>query len=102
LPDGAYRLKLKWTRRALQQLVKAQDYIAQENPTAAHQVAQRIAQAAHLLLAQPQIGRPGRVPGTREWVIGRTPYLLVYALTADEVHVLRVIHGKQQWPLKGR
>ncbi|MGY6629862.1 MAG: type II toxin-antitoxin system RelE/ParE family toxin [Wenzhouxiangella sp.] len=91
-------MKLKWTRRALEQLVEAQDYIAQENPQAARQVGERIADASRLLLTQPGIGHRGRVAGTLEWVVRRTPYFLVYKLEDDWLIVLRVIHSKQQWP----
>lgn len=91
-------MKLKWTRRALQQLVEAQEYIAQDNPQAARHIGKRIAQAANLLLTQPEMGRPGRVAGTREWVVQHTPYFLVYKHVADQILVLRVIHGKQNWP----
>ena len=93
-----FSLKLKWTRRALEQLVEAQDYIALENPTAARQVGERIANATRLLLTQPRMCHPGRVRGTLEWVVRRTPYFLVYKLEGDELIVLRVIHGKQHWP----
>ncbi len=92
------RLKLKWTRRALEQFVEAQKYIAQENPNAARQVGQRIADATKLLLTQPLMGHKGRVAGTREWVVRRAPYFLVYKLENDELIILRVIHSKQNWP----
>jgi addiction module RelE/StbE family toxin len=91
-------LKLKWTKRALLQLIHAQDFIAQENPVAAQAVAQRIADAARLLPNQTRIGRPGRVEGTREWVVKQTPYLLVYAIENDAVQIVSVIHSKQRWP----
>lgn len=92
------RLKLKWTRRALEQLVEAQDYIAQDNPSAAHQIGERIAEATRLLLTQPRMGHRGRVAGTHEWIVQRTPYFLAYKLEDDELIILRVIHGKQHWP----
>lgn len=60
------RLKLKWTRRALEQLVEAQKYIGHENPNAAREVGQRIADATKLLLTQPLMGHKGRVAGTHE------------------------------------
>lgn len=91
------KLKLKWTRRALEQLIEAQDYIARENPVAARQVGERIVDATRLLLSQPRVGHRGRVAGTLEWVVRRTPYFLVYKLEDDELTVLRVIHGKQHW-----
>lgn len=91
-------MKLKWTRRALEQLIEAQDYIAQDNPSAARQVGERTAEATNLLLTQPRMGSRGRVVGTREWVVRRTPYFLVYKQKDDELIILRVIHGKQHWP----
>jgi len=98
LPNGACRLKLKWTKRALLQLIHAQDYIAKDNPAAAQAVAERIADAARLLPTQPWIGRSGRIEGTREWVVKQTPYLLVYAIESDLVQIVAVIHSKQRWP----
>lgn len=92
------RLKLKWTRQALEQLVEAQDYIAQDNPRAAREVGKRVAEATSLLLTQPRIGHRGRVAGTREWVVRRTSYFLVYKLEDEQLTILRVIHGKQHWP----
>jgi len=98
LPNGVCSLKLIWTKRALRQLIHAQDYIAKDNPAAAQAVAERIAYAAHLLLTQPWIGRSGRIEGTREWVVKKTPYLLVYAIESDLVQIVAVIHSKQRWP----
>lgn len=99
MPNGACRLKLKWTKRALQQFKEAQDYIARDNPAAAGDIAERIGQATRLLLTQPQMGRTGRVKGTREWVVQQTPYLLAYSVVNDTLQILRVIHSKQNWPL---
>jgi toxin ParE1/3/4 len=67
-------LKLQWTRPALNDLIEAQTYIAQDNPQAAQAVAQRLWDAAQSLTDHPQIGRPGHVADTREWVVRRTPY----------------------------
>jgi plasmid stabilization system protein ParE len=44
------------------------------------------------------MGRPGRIEGTRELVISRTPYIAAYRIAGDNVRVLRVLHGAQQWP----
>ncbi len=92
-----FSLKLKWTRRALDQLVAAQDYIAQENPVAARQVGERIADATRLLLTQPGMGHQGRGGGTLEWLVQGTPRFLVYKLKGDEPFGLSVIHGKEHW-----
>ncbi|MGH8631179.1 MAG: type II toxin-antitoxin system RelE/ParE family toxin [Burkholderiales bacterium] len=82
---------------ALQDFDEAQGYIAQDNPLAAQAVAQRIADAAKRLTENPEIGRPGHVPGTREWVVTRTPHLLVYRINGQTLEILRVWHGRRDW-----
>jgi toxin ParE1/3/4 len=46
----------------------------------------------------PRLGREGRIPGTRELIVSRTPYLVAYRIIGDAIHVLRVLHGRQRWP----
>jgi toxin ParE1/3/4 len=36
--------------------------------------------------------------GTRELVISRTPYIVAYTVLADEIVILDVQHGAQEWP----
>lgn len=50
-------------------------------------------------LAQfPEVGRPGRVPGTRELVLVNYPYILPYRVRNDVVEILRVFHTSQRPP----
>ena len=88
-------MQLKWTSRALQQFGEAIDYIAKENPIAAQTIAQRVADALELLLSSPKIGHAGRIPGTREWIVRKTPYIVAYRIEAQELWVLRLIPAKQ-------
>jgi toxin ParE1/3/4 len=46
----------------------------------------------------PNIGRPGRVPGTRELVVSGTPFVTVYRVESNVLWVLRVLHGARRWP----
>jgi plasmid stabilization system protein ParE len=91
-------LKVRWTRRAHRQLEQALTYVAEENPIAAGQIAQSIYASVQLLADNPTIGRPGRVAGTREWVVDGTPYLIGYSLQFDQLVILTLLHSKQQWP----
>ena len=91
-------MKIKWHRKARQDLRDARTYIAKDNPQAAAQVAQRILQAIERLPANPGIGRTGRVMDTRELVIAGTPYLVPYRVMGDVIVILRVLHGARQWP----
>jgi toxin ParE1/3/4 len=78
-------------------LIEAQNFIARDNPTAAAMIAQRAWDAATKLCDNPNIGRRGHVPGTREWVVNGTPYLIVYRVKDDSVEILRVWHSRRNW-----
>lgn len=94
---GCESLNLRWTRPALADVIEAQSYIARDNPNAAAAIAQRIWDAAKKLCDNPNIGRPGKFPGTREWVVTHTPYLIVYRVKEDAVEILRVWHSRRDW-----
>ena len=66
-------MKVIWFKSAILDLTAAKDYITQDNPRAAQQTVQRIKDKVSLLSEQPGIGRPGRVPNTKELVVDRTP-----------------------------
>ena len=46
-------------------MIAAHDYIAQDNPTAAKEFFRHVISSVEQLVQYPQIGRAGRVPGTR-------------------------------------
>jgi toxin ParE1/3/4 len=90
-------LRLRWSIKALIDFDQAQAWIAQENPFAGKAVADRIWQASQRLTEAPHIGRSGIEPGTRHWIVQRTPYLIVYRVTEDAVEIVRVWHGRTDW-----
>jgi len=89
-------VKLAWSRLALNDFESATDYIAQDNPNAAQQVAERILEATHRLRDYPYIGHPGDDPEQREWLVSRTPYVLIYEIHGDTVYIARVWHTSRQ------
>lgn len=50
------------------------------------------------LLFHPALGRPGRVPGTRELVVTRTSFIVPYRIMGERVEILAVIHVARRWP----
>ena len=90
-------MRLEWSTPAADELEAAQSYYHGLNPMAARLLARRIVDAAKRLREQPQIGRPGLRNGTREWVVSRTPYVLVYRHTMQAVEILHVWHTAQDW-----
>ena len=93
-------MKLFWAKLAKTDLSQITAYIAQDNPAAAEQTASRILRSARLLARFPQIGREGRVTGTRERAVPNTPYLLVYKLSPAHIRILRVYHAARKWPAR--
>lgn len=91
-------MKVIWFKRAIRDLELAKGYIIQDNPRAARQVVARIKDKVSLLSEQPGIGRPGRVPNTKELVIDRTPYILPYRVRDNKIEILRVLHAARRWP----
>lgn len=91
-------MKLRYTPRAKLDLAEIYDYIAQENPQAAKHVIQLIRKTAETLTQNPQIGRPGRITGTRELTVGRFPFMLAYRIEPEEIQVLAVTHTARLWP----
>jgi toxin ParE1/3/4 len=73
-------------------------YIAQDSERAAEFVEGCIRDEARLLSRFPRAGRPGRIPGTRERVVVRTPYILAYRIAKGKVRIIRVYHGARRWP----
>jgi plasmid stabilization system protein ParE len=87
-----------WLDDAEADLDRETDYLLERNPQAALRIARTIrAQVAHLA-DYPEMGRVGRVGGTRELVIVDTPYIVPYYLKGREIRILAVIHGKRKWP----
>ncbi len=91
-------VRIKWKETAREDARQIVAYIAQDNVTAAFGVLDEIERQVGQLEAHPKLGREGRVKGTRELVISRTPYIVAYRIDSEQVTVVRVLHGAQQWP----
>lgn len=91
-------MRVKWLRKALENIDQEATYIALDNPSAAAQFILHLQACVLELGNQPQLGRPGRVPGTRELVIKKFPYILPYRVRHDTVEILRVFHTSRKWP----
>ena len=91
-------MQVKWLRRALRNLEQEAAYIAQDNPRAAAALVVEADATTRLLTQHPDMGRSGRVPGTRELALPHFPYILPYRVKAQRVEILRVFHTSRKWP----
>jgi addiction module RelE/StbE family toxin len=91
-------MRLEWSVFAQADREAIFDYIEADSPQAAVTVDDRIREHVEKLAEFPEMGRPGRVEGTRELVIHRTPYIAAYRIAGNTIRILRVLHGAQMWP----
>jgi len=91
-------MRLRWLRKALLNLDDEATYIAADDAAAARLVVRRVLDAVAMLPAQPGLGRPGRVPGTRELVVLKTRYIVPYRVRDDLIELLRVFHTSRRRP----
>lgn len=90
-------MKVVWTPEALQDRIEIWDYIATDNPPAAVRMDELFSDCASRLVEHPKLGRPGKVPGTRE-LVAHEHYRLVYEIVSDTVWILTLVHTARRWP----
>jgi toxin ParE1/3/4 len=91
--------RLIWSDVAATDLAKIEEYVRAYDPEAAARLIRRLVDSGGRLAERPAMGRIGRLPGTREWVVPRTKYLLIYKVGEDIVEIHRVMHGARSWPV---
>ncbi|MBI1946836.1 MAG: type II toxin-antitoxin system RelE/ParE family toxin [Deltaproteobacteria bacterium] len=85
---------MRWSKEARADLIEARRFVAENSPRAASRLAARILDVVEHLERNPQMGRDGFVPGTRELVVATTPYIVIYEVQRDHVNILGVVHGR--------
>jgi len=91
-------MELRWTEEAAADLERITDYLFDKTPVHAPELARAIYNAPTALLSFPYLGRVGKKQGTRELVLAPLPYLMVYRISGDVIHIARILHGAQKWP----
>ncbi len=93
-------MKIKWLRKALDNIEQEATYIARENPAAARDVVYGIHKCVALLSENPALGHSGRLPDTRELVVPETRYIIPYRVRPrlQQIEILRVFHVSRKPP----
>lgn len=89
---------LSWSERALDDLESVRTYLTSQHEAAAGETVLRILTHLEHLKTQPHLGRPGRVPGTRELLMHPAPFIVPYRVREDVIEVLLVLHTSRAWP----
>ncbi len=90
-------MKIIWTPEAQQDRFDIWKNIASDNPFAAAKIDELFSNAVAKLTDHPNIGRPGKISGTRE-LIPHENYRLVYEINQQTVWILALVHSARQWP----
>ncbi|MGH9495442.1 MAG: type II toxin-antitoxin system RelE/ParE family toxin [Candidatus Sulfotelmatobacter sp.] len=92
-------MRIVWTRRAERHLREAYQFWAGEkSEDAADTMLDHILTAAELLQRNPEMGRPGRIPTTRELSLKPLPFLMAYRVHPEKIEILALLHGARKWP----
>lgn len=97
-PDVPASKRLEWSPRAGRDLLTIEEFYAGYSQTTADRVMAEIRRHALQLESFPRIGRRGQVTGTRELVILKYPFMLVYRIVGKRVRIGRVLHQHQKYP----
>jgi toxin ParE1/3/4 len=90
-------MRIRWTVPAADDLQDIKNYLQRNYPHFAEPTVRAIYQRIRSLKTSPNRGRPGHRTGTRELAITPLPYVVVYAVQAEDVQILHIYHGAQDW-----
>ncbi len=80
-------MRLEWSVFAVADHEEIFRYIEVDSPRAAIAVDNTIQAQIEAVISFPERGRPGRIDGTRELVIRRTPYVVADRVSGDMIRV---------------
>src|SRR5437762_4258152 len=91
-------MKLRFTPRALQDLLHIADYIRERNPAASLQVRAAILDSLQNLVRFPELGRRQAIEGVRKLVTRKYRYVVYYTLdeAAEEIVILAIQHPARE------
>ena len=90
--------QLEFSERSIANMEAIRLHISADNPIAANKVIESLTSTADKLMDFPMLGHVGRRLGTRELVLSKYPYTIVYRLTMKKVIIAAVIHQSRKNP----
>jgi len=89
-------MNVRWTVSGLADLESLHAVIEADNPDAAADTVDRIVELIDRLPRHPELGRKGRVAGTREVIL--PPFVIAHRQTRAAIEILGIIHSARRWP----
>ena len=91
-------MKLIWSLQSIEDRKQIYAVIAEHDQRAADEMDVLFRKQATLLLSFPEMGKLGRVEGTRE-LLAHKHYVLVYVRAGNAVVILTILHTSRQYPV---
>jgi plasmid stabilization system protein ParE len=89
-------MRVVWSQSAINDLKAIFNYLNEDDPHAAAAAFRAIRAKADLLRQFPALG-PTFDGAVRQLSVSRTPYVIIYKLQPDRVHLLRLFDSRQDW-----
>lgn len=91
------QLNIKWTRQALDDLESAREFIVTEYPQSLKSTIENIQLSIDQIKIFPEIGKIGRVKGTRELIFSQMPFILAYRQKKSSIEIISILHQSRKW-----
>ncbi|MDP1605604.1 MAG: type II toxin-antitoxin system RelE/ParE family toxin [Rhodocyclaceae bacterium] len=97
MPDASKNRPLDWSKRARADLDRIYDYYLEAAPydIAEQSIATIVAEARRIARLN-LVFRPGR-HGTREAILSRFPFTIVYRIEPRKIRIVRVLHQAREY-----
>lgn len=86
-----------WSKKAKNDLFKVEMYSQQFGKDVVLELMAFLFKSIESLELWPNLGKAGRLPGTRELVLSKYPFLVVYRYQEETIEILRVFHVSQKF-----
>ena len=91
-------MQVNWTKSALRDLEIEANYLNKINPSVESNFLEHVESSVALIKKYPELGRIGRVIQTRELILKKFQYILIYLVKASCIDIIRLLHTSRKWP----
>jgi toxin ParE1/3/4 len=89
---------VNWTKSALKDIENEANYLNKISPSIEDAFLHEVEKSIDLVKKYPELGRIGRVSETREFILKKFQYILVYLIKESCLDIIRLLHTSRKWP----
>ena len=92
------KMWVNWTKSALKDIENEANYLNKISPSIEDNFLKDVERGINLIKKYPESGRIGRVSETRELILKKFQYILVYLIKESCLDIIRLLHTSRKWP----